>query len=86
MDRGIWKMVKTQFQRRRIKTEEKTKVVAAVWGTEMIKFLTALAIVHQYDLKKGMSSSYSSYTLFLVQFILFFISSWCNSSYSSNSP
>ena len=29
-----------------INTEEKAKVVAAVWGTDIIKFLAALAIVH----------------------------------------
>ena len=32
--------------RRRIYTEEKAKVVAAVWGTEVIQFLDALAILH----------------------------------------
>ena len=47
--------------RRRIKTEEKVKVVAAVWGTELIKFLAVLTILHQDDLKKGINSSYSSY-------------------------
>ena len=31
--------------RRRMKTEEKAKVVAAVWGTEMIQFLAVLAIL-----------------------------------------
>ena len=31
--------------RKRIKTEEKAKVVAAVWGTELIQFLAALATV-----------------------------------------
>ena len=30
--------------RRRIFTEEKAKVVAAVWGTEFIQFLAALAV------------------------------------------
>ena len=39
--------------RRRIKTEEKVKVVAAVWGTEFIQFLAAIAILHQADMKKG---------------------------------
>ena len=29
--------------RRRIKTEAKAQVVAAVWGTEFIQFLAALA-------------------------------------------
>ena len=37
---------------RRIYTEEKAKVVAAAYGTEMIKFLAALAILHLADLKK----------------------------------
>ena len=32
-----------------IYTEEKAKVVAAVWGTEFIKFL---AVLHQDDMKK----------------------------------
>ena len=34
------------MHRRRIYTEEKGKVVATVWGTEFIKFLAALAILH----------------------------------------
>ena len=33
--------------RRRIKTEKKAKVVAAVWGTEFIQFLAALDIFDQ---------------------------------------
>ena len=33
--------------RRRIKTEKKAKVVAAVWGTELIKSIAALAILLQ---------------------------------------
>ena len=50
-------------------TEEKTKVVAAVWGTEFIRILAALAILHQNErdelhqdvMKKRMnSSSYSN--------------------------
>ena len=71
--------------------EDKAKVVAAVWGTidpgsELIKFLAALALLHQDDSKNRMNSSFSSYhpgaiNLFLhtilVQFILVFISSWC---------
>ena len=32
--------------RRRIKAEEKTKVVPAVWGTEFIQFLAALAVLY----------------------------------------
>ena len=38
---------------RRIKTEEKTKVVAAVWGTDQIPFLASLVIFHKDDLKEG---------------------------------
>ena len=40
-------------------------VVTAVWGTELIQFLTALAILHQDDLKK--------LHIVPVQFIPFFI-------------
>ena len=36
---------------RRIKTEEKAKVVAACLGAELIQFTTAVAILHQEDLK-----------------------------------
>ena len=32
--------------RKRINTEDKAKVIAAVWGKEFIHFLTALAILH----------------------------------------
>ena len=49
------------WRRRRIKTEEKAKVVAAVWGKELIQFLAALAILDQNEWKKGNNSSYSSY-------------------------
>ena len=38
-------------QRRKINTEEKAKVVAAVWETELIQFLAALGIFHQDDFK-----------------------------------
>ena len=70
----------------RIQAEEKAKVVAVVWGTELIEFLAALAILHQDDMKKGMNSSYSSYHpgaihpvlhIFLVQLILLIKQSWC---------
>ena len=47
--------------RRRMKTEEKAKVIVAVWGTELIQFLVMLAILHQDDLKYGMKSVCSSY-------------------------
>ena len=46
-----------RLHKRRIKTEEKAKVVAAVWGTECNQ--AVVAILHQVDLKKGMNSSYS---------------------------
>ena len=57
--------------RRRIYTEEKAKVVSAVWGTDFIHFLAVLAVLyqddmkkkdefHQDDIKKTMNSSYSS--------------------------
>ena len=61
------------IHRRRIETEENTKVVASVWGgggKEFIKFFAVLAVVtgqfeaedelHQDDLKKRQNSSYSS--------------------------
>ena len=38
------------MQSRRINTEEKAKVVAAAWGTELIKVLALLAILHQDEL------------------------------------
>ena len=60
--------------RRRIKTEETAKVVAAVWREEFIKFLAALAILPRTILKNRINSSFS------------FKSSWCNSSYNSNRP
>ena len=41
--------------RRRIYTEDKGKVVAAVWGTEFIPFLAMLAVFHQDDMKKRMN-------------------------------
>ena len=40
------------WHRRRIYTKEKAKVIAAIRGTEFIQFLTALAILHQDDMKK----------------------------------
>ena len=62
--------------RRRIKTEEKAKVVAAVWGTEFIQFLAALAILHYRTiLENRMNSS----------FCLIHLGA-CNSSYSSSRP
>ena len=37
----------------RIKTEEKAKVVAVVWGTYLIQFLALLANLHQDDVKNS---------------------------------
>ena len=34
------------YSRRRKHTEEKAKIVAAVWGTEFIKSFAALAVLH----------------------------------------
>ena len=45
--------------RRRIKTEEKAKVVAAVWGTESIYFFASQAIMHQDDLKNRINSTWT---------------------------
>ena len=47
-------------------TEEKAKVVAAVWGTELIQLHVALAILHLDDLKKGMCSSYHPGAIYLI--------------------
>ena len=44
-----------------MKTEEKAKVVATVWGEELTQFVAVLVILHPDELKKGMNSSYSSY-------------------------
>ena len=52
---------------RKIKTEEKAKVVAAVWGTKFNPFLASLAILTGTILKNRMNSSFS------------FKSSWCYS-------
>ena len=38
-------MIGYRYRRRVYYTEEKAKVVAAVWGTELIKFLALLAIL-----------------------------------------
>ena len=42
-------------QSRRIYTEEKAKVVAAVLGTEFIQFVAALVILHKDYMKKRMN-------------------------------
>ena len=52
--------------RRRMYTEEKAKVVAAAWGAELLKFLAALAMLHQDDWMNRMKCT----------IILLFQSSW----------
>ena len=47
-----WKGLYRQ-ERRRIHTEVKAKVVAAVWGSAFIQILATLAVLHWDDLKKG---------------------------------
>ena len=37
------------MHRRRIKMEEKAKIVTAVWGEEFIPFLAAKAVLHHDD-------------------------------------
>ena len=57
--RGIdWERV--FVTRRRIYTEEKAKVVSAVWGTKFIQFLDVLAVLYQDEMKKTINPSYSS--------------------------
>ena len=46
--------------RKRIKTEEKAKVIAASWGTECFQFLAVLAILHQDELKNRVKTAYFS--------------------------
>ena len=46
---GIYYVVHGIEEGYRHQTEEKAKVVAAVWGTEIMKFLAALDIFHQDD-------------------------------------
>ena len=57
--------------RRRIKTEEKAKVVASVWGEECIQFFAVLAVLPIYICRTILNNRMNS---------SFFKSSWCNSS------
>ena len=41
--------------KRRIKTEEKAKVIAAAWGAEAINFFASLDILHHDDFKNRMN-------------------------------
>ena len=60
--------------RRRIYTDEKTKVVAVSWVIKLLQFLSELAILHKDELKNRLICT------------LFFNSSWCESAYYSNRP
>ena len=63
------------FRRRRIYTEEKTKVAASC-GTVLLKFLAELAILDQDELKN----------MPICTLPVFLNLSWCKSVYSSNHP
>ena len=89
--------ITTLYHRRRIYTEEKAKVVGAVWGTEFIIYslqhqlfcttvIGRIGLIHPLLYIILVYTSFSSYhpgtnssfpQIILVQFILFFISSWC---------
>ena len=45
----MWMGGKAQGWRRRISTEEKSKILAAVWRTEWIRFIAALAMLQEKD-------------------------------------
>ena len=70
--------MKTWDHRRRMKTEEKAKVVAAALGAELIKFLAALAILHQDVLKNRKNCTRTICIRYVYdEFIPFFKSPWC---------
>ena len=52
MGKTILLDIYSDTDRKRINTEETAKVFAAAWGTELLQFLAALAILDQDDLKK----------------------------------
>ena len=43
---AVWTLVSIEVFFLRINTEEKAKVVTAVWGTEFFQLLAALATLH----------------------------------------
>ena len=51
----------TGHHRRRIKTEEKAKVVASIWGEELMHFLAALAVLPRTILKNRMNPFLSNH-------------------------
>ena len=67
------------MHRRRIYSEEKAKVVAAVLRAEFIQFLAALAVLHQDDMKKKdeLHQEDMKKTIEKEDLIIFFKSSWC---------
>ena len=54
------------YHRRRIKTEEKVKVVASVWGEECIQFLAALAILPRTILKNRTGANHPIINKFFI--------------------
>ena len=60
--------------RKRIYTEEKLKVVVAYWGTELLQFLAALAILLQDELKTRLICT------------IFFNSYWCKIASKARNP
>ena len=70
-ERGGFSWVLT-MHRKRIKTKEKAKVVASVWGEIIYSIPCSLDVLPRIILKNRMKSSIS------------FKSSWCNSSFNLN--
>ena len=56
--------------------KNRAKVVAALWGTEFIKFLAGLAILHHDDMKEWIWTAPGCYEE-KDEFLLFFKLSWC---------
>ena len=63
----------TLKHRRRIKTEEQAKGVAAVWGKEFIQFLAVQLFCSRLILKKRMNSSFTLNPLDAIHPILQFV-------------
>ena len=67
--------------RRRIQAEETAKVVAAVWGTELIQFLVTLDIFHQDDFEE----KYEYLKGYLVKWMLW-KNGWSSGSHHTKPP
>ena len=52
---SVYKVGLGRGHKRRIKTEEKAKVIAAAWGAEAIHFFASLDILHHDDFKNRMN-------------------------------